>query len=78
MSENVTSWRPSSQTKTPKSGYKFAVNLSRMAVKLTQPSDEIRQKLRPVSDQDTGALIAISHVVAVHFETVAQVNNYWR
>ena len=45
---------------------------------MTQPSAEIRDKLRSAYDQDTTQLIASSQVVAIHFQTVAAANNYWR
>jgi hypothetical protein len=37
---------PTLKTATPQEGCELAIKLSRMAVKLTQPSAEIRQKLR--------------------------------
>lgn len=71
------SWLPSLKTPDPQSGYELAVKLSRMAVKMTQPNDEIRNKLRPVYDSDANALISVSAVVAANFQTVAAANNYW-
>ncbi len=52
--------------------------LSRMGVKVTQPSDEVRSHLRAAYEQDSAQLIASSHVIAAHFQTVAAANNYWR
>ena len=78
MTEQTPSWLPSLLTATPEEGYELAIKLARMAVKKTQPSDEIRQELRPIYDQDANALIAASHVVAVNFATVAVANGYWR
>lgn len=49
-----------------------------MGVKLTQPSAEVRDKLRAAYEQDTAQLIASSQVIAIHFQTVAAANNYWR
>ncbi len=72
------SWLPSLVTETPEAGYALAIKLARMAVKLTQPSDEIRARLRSDYDQNADSLIAASHVVAAHFQTVAAANNYWR
>lgn len=71
-------WLPSLLTSTPQAGYELAVKLSRFAVKMTQASDEIRQRLRAAYETDADALIAASHVVAVHFATVAAANGYWR
>ena len=71
-------WLSSLLTPDPQSGYDLAVKLSRMAVKLTQPSAEIREQLRPAYDKDAAALIQISAVVAANFGTVAAANDYWR
>jgi Hexameric tyrosine-coordinated heme protein (HTHP) len=54
------------------------VKLSRMGVKVTQPSDEVRSHLRAAYEQDSAQLIASSRVIAAHFQTVAAANNYWR
>ena len=45
---------------------------------VTQPSAEIRDKLRAAYEQDSTQLIASSQVIAIHFQTVAAANNYWR
>lgn len=71
-------WLPSLTTSTPQTGFELAVKLARMGVKVTQPSDEVREKLRTAYDHDTAQLIAASHVVAVHFQTIAAANGYWR
>ena len=49
-----------------------------MSVKATQPSDEVRGKLRAAYDQDTAQLIASSQVIATNFQTVAAANGWWR
>ena len=56
----------------------LAVKLSRVAVKLTQPDADIRDRLRPEYAEDSDALIAVSQVVATHFATVAATNDFWR
>ena len=71
-------WLPSLITDTPQEGYELAIKLSRMGVKYTQPSDEVRQKLRPVYGEDATNLIASSQVVATNFQTVSAANNYWK
>lgn len=71
-------WLLSLQTETPQDGYELAIKLSRMGIKYTQPSDEVRQKLRPVYGEDPTNLIASSQVVATNFQTVAAANNYWK
>ncbi len=65
-------------TPTPQDGFELAVKLARMAVNLTQPSEEVRGKLRAAYEQDSTQLIAISQVVATHFQTIAAANGYWR
>jgi hypothetical protein len=69
---------PTLKTATPQEGFELATKLARLGVKLTQPSDQIRSKLRAAYDQDSGQLIASSQVIAIHFQTVAAANNYWR
>jgi hypothetical protein len=71
-------WLSSLITDTPQEGYELAIKLSRMGVKYTQPSDEVRQKLRPVYGEDATNLIASSQVVATNFQTVSAANNYWK
>lgn len=73
----MTTWLPTLKTKTPEEGYELAVKLARVAIKMTQPDAEVRDKLRPVYAEDTDALIASSQVVATHFATVAAANGYW-
>lgn len=71
-------WLPSLLTSTPEAGYALAVKLSRTAVKLTQPSAEVRERVRADYAEDFAALIAISQVVATNFQTVAAANGYWK
>lgn len=74
----MASWLPSLKTETPELGYELAVKLSRVAVKLTQPDTEVRERLRPIYGEDPNALIAVSQVIATHFATIATANNHWR
>lgn len=80
MKETIMSevWLSSLFTETPEEGYNLAVKMSRVAVKMTQPDPAIREKLRKIYEQDATALIAVSAVVATHFQTVAAANNHWR
>lgn len=71
-------WLPTLKTASPQEGYELAIKLSRMGVKYTQPSAEIRDNLRPVYGENADSLIASSQVVAINFQTVAAANNYWR
>ena len=72
------SWLPSLITETPEKGFDLAIKLARVGVKKTQPSDEVRVRLREVYENDANALIASSQVVAINFQTVAAANGYWR
>jgi hypothetical protein len=71
-------WLAKLKTETVQAGWELAVKLSRMSIKVTQPSEEIRGKLRAAYDQDTAQLIATSLVIAAKFKTVAAANNWWR
>lgn len=68
-------WLTSLKTETSQAGWELAVRLSRMSVKVTQPSDEVRGKLRAAYDQDTAQSIASSQVIATNPQTVAAANN---
>ena len=72
------SWLPTLKTDTPEEGYALAIKLSRMAVKLTQPDDEARGRMRPDYANNADSLTLASHVVATNFQTVAQANDFWR
>ena len=70
-------WLSTLITPTPQTGYDLAIKLSRMAVKMTQPDANIREKLRPGYARNASDLIAISHIVATNFQTVSTANKYW-
>lgn len=72
------SWLPSLITATPEEGFNLATKMARIGVKVTQPSAEVRDKLRPVYAEDADALIASSQVIAINFQTVAAANGYWK
>ncbi|WP_444943046.1 hexameric tyrosine-coordinated heme protein [Microbulbifer sp. ZKSA006] len=71
-------WLESLITENAQQGFELAMKLSRMGVKYTQPSDEVRRKLRSAYEENADSLIASSQVVAINFQTVAAANNYWR
>ena len=71
-------WLTSLITDNAQQGYELAIKLSRMGVKYTQPSAEVRDKLRPEYGDNADSLIASSQVIAINFQTVAAANNYWR
>jgi len=65
-------------TDTPAEGFDLAIQLARRAVVATQPDKGVLFEQRPKYAEDAGELIAVSHVVAVHFQTIAAANDYWR
>lgn len=65
-------------TETPEQGFQLAIQLARKGVTSTQTDKDVLFMLRDVYSKDPDALIASSHVIAVHFQTVAAANNYWR
>ncbi len=44
---------------------------------MTQPSAEVRDRLRGDYAEKADSLIAASQVIAVNFQTVAAANQYW-
>lgn len=74
----VSSFPASLLTSSMEEGFALAVKLSRLGVKSTQPDMEILKEQRQVYSRDGDSLIAASHVIAVHFQTIAAANKYWR
>lgn len=72
------SWLPSLITDTPEEGYDLAVTLARKAVGMIQPDPEIKKRLRAIYSENADSLTMASQVVAIHFQTVAAANNYWK
>lgn len=71
-------WLTSLKTDTPQQGFDLAVKLARKGVGLTQPDAEVRKKLRPVYAEDADSLTMASQVIAIHYQTVAAANDYWK
>ncbi|AMN47989.1 peroxidase [Steroidobacter denitrificans] len=71
-------WLASLITKTPQEGFELATTLARRGVRATQPDTEVLRDLRSVYASDPDSLIAASSVVAIHFQTIAAANDYWR
>ncbi|WP_416138506.1 hexameric tyrosine-coordinated heme protein [Halomonas sp. HK25] len=71
-------WLPSLITETPQEGFALAVTLSQKGVAATQPDAEVRRAKRAEYHDVPDSLIAASHVIATHFQTVAAANHYWR
>ena len=71
-------WIENLNTKTPQEGFELAIKLAQKGVEYTQPSVSIRKKLRPKYSRNADSLIAVSQVIAIHYQTVAAANNYWK
>jgi hypothetical protein len=71
-------WLGSLITSGPQEGFELAIKLSRMGVKYTQPSEEVRNKVRDDYADDAEVLTAASQVIAINFQTIAAANDYWR
>jgi hypothetical protein len=65
-------------TATPEEGFQLALVLARKGVTETQTDKDVLKALRPAYAHDPDSLIAASQVVAIHFQTIAAANNYWR
>lgn len=74
----MSNWLTTLETDTPQEGFELAITLARKGVAYTQPSAEVRDKLRPEYANDADSLTLASQVVAVHFQTIAAANNYWK
>lgn len=74
----MSEWMTSLKTKTPKEGFELAITLAQKGVEYTQPSESIRKKLRPKYSTNADSLISASEVIAIHFQTVAAANEYWK
>jgi hypothetical protein len=71
-------WLSSLLTSGPQEGFELAIKLSRMGVKYTQPSGEVRDRLRADYADNADSLTAASQVIAINFQTIAAANGYWR
>lgn len=71
-------WLETLLVKTPQEGFELAIKLARMGVKYTQPDMEKLKKGRSQYDDNAQFLIAASQVIAIHYQTIAKANNYWK
>lgn len=71
-------WITSLKTNTPQEGFELAIKLSQKGVEYTQPSEEIRKRLRPYYSRNATSLISAAQVIAINYQTVAAANNYWK
>lgn len=73
----MNNWLKSLKTNTPQEGFELAILLARKGVAYTQPSADVRKKLRRKYAKNADSLAFSSQVIAIHFQTVAAANNYW-
>ncbi|MCK9490151.1 MAG: hexameric tyrosine-coordinated heme protein [Xanthomonadales bacterium] len=69
---------PSLITATPEDGFRLALKLARLGVSQTQHDKAVLHAGRAEYAHDSAQLIQASQTVAIHFQTVAQANNFWR
>lgn len=69
---------PSLVTATPEDGFRLALQLARMGVSQTQHDKAVLRAGRAEYAHDPAQLIQASQTVAIHFQTVAQANHFWR
>ena len=65
-------------TPTPEEGRALAIMMARHTVHATQKELEVLVSGRAQYSHDPYGPIAVAHVVAVEFATIAAANNYWR
>ncbi|MCY0977191.1 hexameric tyrosine-coordinated heme protein [Chryseobacterium wangxinyae] len=65
-------------TKTPEEGRHLAVKMARLVIRLTQPDENKRKKMRNEYADSSLMLIQIGQTVAMEFATIAAANNYWK
>ncbi|HHX82577.1 MAG TPA: hypothetical protein GX696_06300 [Pseudomonadaceae bacterium] len=65
-------------TASPDDGFALAITLARRTVSTIQTNREVLMEGRAKYSVDPDSLIAASQVVAVHFQTIAQANDYWK
>ena len=71
-------WLNSLQTATPQEGFELAIKLAKMGVKYTQPDMEVLKAGRKEYAGNAEFLINASQVIAIHYQTIAKANNYWK
>ena len=65
-------------TATPDEGFELAIKLARRTVTTIQTDRQVLMEGRKKYSVDPDSLIAASQVMAIHFQTIAQANNYWQ
>lgn len=76
--DKAESWLPSLITETPQQGFELAVKLARKGVTSTQSNKEVLFRERDKYSNNAEDLMMASQVIALHYQTIAAANNYWR
>ncbi|PAE43621.1 hexameric tyrosine-coordinated heme protein [Bacillus sp. 7884-1] len=74
----MSDWLTSLETATPQEDFELAILLAGKGVADTQPSADLRNKLRTEYEGNADSLTLASQVIATHFQTVAAANNHWK
>jgi hypothetical protein len=72
------SWLPTLSTDTPQEGFELAVKLARLAVMVSQSSEDDGEAKRPFARDDAPQLIGMAQVIAMNFQTIAAANEWWQ
>ncbi|MBB3543048.1 MULTISPECIES: hexameric tyrosine-coordinated heme protein [unclassified Rhizobium] len=65
------------ETETPRQGLDLAARISWEIVKMVQPSNQIRDRLLAIYEDDAESILTACQIVAVNFQTIAAANGYW-
>ncbi|WP_205601315.1 hexameric tyrosine-coordinated heme protein [Virgibacillus sp. YIM 98842] len=74
----MSEWLTDLRTSTPQEGFELALTLAKKGATYTQKDKEVRDELREDYTENADSLTLASQVAAIHFQTIAAANNYWK
>ena len=74
----MSEWLPNLTTDTPQEGFELAITLAKKGATYIQTDQEVRKELREEYADNADSFTLASQVVAIHFQTIAAANNYWK
>lgn len=74
----MSEWLTDLRTSTPQEGFELAITLAKKGVTYTQDDRKVREELRKDYADNADSLTFASQVVAIHFQTIAAANDYWK
>ena len=74
----MSKWLTGLTTDTPQEGFELALTMAKKGATYTQTNQEVREELREDYKDNADSLTFASQVVAIHFQTIAAANNYWK